>query len=751
VIAFTFAGVTREAYLASIAEDDTDMQVKLKLSAMPTGGGYTIDLMGRRIDSSNSYRGRVEVKADGQVIIRTIAYVGGAENVIASQTVSGLTYTQNMVLNARVRFVGTSPTTVEMKLWQEGSGEPGTWTLSNTDSSAGLQTTGAAGVRATSSNDAGTLNVTFDDLTITDGNLLNATPTVNAGTDQSISLPNTALMAATVTDDSFPGNPLTRTWSQISGPGTATFSPDVTVEDPTVSFTQTGVYVLQLEASDTEFTVNDTVTITVTANTQPVVEAGSNQTINFPDNTANMAATVTDNVPTSYTLSWSVDSAPGGATYSFSNAAIEDPVFTATNNTPGTYILRLTANDGEYSVFDTVTITWVLPANAAPVVDVGANKIVVLPDNSTSVNATVTDDGLPIGASVSYLWEQLSGPSTATIATPTAEDTNITFPTPTAGTYTFRLSASDTDQTGTDTVTVTVQSNGAPEVDAGLPQIISLPNSVFLNATVTDDGKLIPYTVTWSKVSGPGTVTFSPGTGVEDPQASFSVSGTYVLQLAAYDGEFTASDTVTITVNANPNITPTLTPTQPPNAKWTPEGVAFYVRLSAGSPMSQPVYRFRNERLGIHFYTASETEKNNTIANFSQTWVYEGIPFYVSTTQEPDLVPVYRFRNTNTALGNHFYTASETEKNNTIANYSTRWQYEGIAFFVSVDGDAGYSQVFRFGDHRSNGSGSHFYTASDSEQEYAYNLPAGLVSMPSSVPAPFSFRESVRRWLFGDR
>ena len=39
----------------------------------------------------------------------------------------------------------------------------------------------------------------------------------------------------------------------------------------------------------------------------------------------------------------------------------------------------------------------------------------------------------------------------------------------------------------------------------------AMPNAAALNGTVTDDG--LPnntLTITWSKVSGPGTVTFSP-------------------------------------------------------------------------------------------------------------------------------------------------------------------------------------------------------------------------------------------------
>jgi hypothetical protein len=93
--------------------------------------------------------------------------------------------------------------------------------------------------------------------------------------------------------------------------------------------------------------------------------------------------------------------------------------------------------------------------------------------------------------------------------------------------------------------------NEPPVVDAGLDREIQLPvESVELNGTVSDDGIPNPPGVTvttWRVVSGPGSVTFanaaSPST-----VASFSGPGTYVLRLAADDGEWVESDDVLVTV-----------------------------------------------------------------------------------------------------------------------------------------------------------------------------------------------------------
>lgn len=100
--------------------------------------------------------------------------------------------------------------------------------------------------------------------------------------------------------------------------------------------------------------------------------------------------------------------------------------------------------------------------------------------------------------------------------------------------------------------------NTAPVVDAGPDRTVNMPASASLDGTVTDDGLPNPpaaVTVTWSKSSGPGTVTFANANAI-DTQASFSLVGTYVLRLTANDSALSASDTVTVTVNPPLNSPP---------------------------------------------------------------------------------------------------------------------------------------------------------------------------------------------------
>jgi PA14 domain/Domain of unknown function (DUF1929) len=93
--------------------------------------------------------------------------------------------------------------------------------------------------------------------------------------------------------------------------------------------------------------------------------------------------------------------------------------------------------------------------------------------------------------------------------------------------------------------------NQAPIVSAGANRTVTLPNSVLLTGTATDDGLPNPpgaLTRNWTKVSGPGTVTFSAPTALSTT-ASFSASGSYVLRLTVSDSALTRSDDVSVTVN----------------------------------------------------------------------------------------------------------------------------------------------------------------------------------------------------------
>ena len=96
------------------------------------------------------------------------------------------------------------------------------------------------------------------------------------------------------------------------------------------------------------------------------------------------------------------------------------------------------------------------------------------------------------------------------------------------------------------------QANLPPTVDVGFDQTITLADSAFLRGVVSDDGLPDPpgaFSVTWSQVSGPGSVTFSNNSDLLTT-ASFPSTGVYTLRLTANDGELTGGDDLIVTVNA---------------------------------------------------------------------------------------------------------------------------------------------------------------------------------------------------------
>jgi hypothetical protein len=213
-------------------------------------------------------------------------------------------------------------------------------------------------------------------------------------------------------------------------------------------------------------------------------------------------------------------------------------------------------DDGLLSGWDQVQITVHPALNLPPVADAGSNRTITLPAGA-ALAGIVIDDGLPIppGATTGT-WSQTSGPGAALFQNPNGTDTQVSFPSP--GVYVLWLTASDGALTAADSLVITVlpPPNTPPQVEAGPNQTITLPADAMLDGTVVDDGYPNPpgvVTTTWSKVVGPGQVTFENPTLV-DTRATFTTPGTYVLRLVANDGAFNASDILQVTVQPPPVI-----------------------------------------------------------------------------------------------------------------------------------------------------------------------------------------------------
>ena len=188
----------------------------------------------------------------------------------------------------------------------------------------------------------------------------NTAPVVSAGPDATVTMPNAVSLQGSVTDDGLPtGSTLAIAWSKASGPGTVSFA-SRSAAATTATFSVAGTYVLRLRASDGALATVDTVTVVVSSgsgsgtNAAPVVSAGPDQAVTRPGAATLQGSVTDDGLPTASTLAirWSKASGPG--TVRFANNA--SPSTTATFSLPGTYVLRLRADDGALAKADTVTV-----------------------------------------------------------------------------------------------------------------------------------------------------------------------------------------------------------------------------------------------------------------------------------------------------------------------------------------------------------------------------------------------------------
>lgn len=89
-------------------------------------------------------------------------------------------------------------------------------------------------------------------------------------------------------------------------------------------------------------------------NAAPTVQAGTDQTIELPANSANLSGSATDDSTTStLTYTWSATSGPSGVTFGTASAAATAVTFPSA----GSYVLTLSVSDGTATGTDTIAVT----------------------------------------------------------------------------------------------------------------------------------------------------------------------------------------------------------------------------------------------------------------------------------------------------------------------------------------------------------------------------------------------------------
>ncbi len=142
------------------------------------------------------------------------------------------------------------------------------------------------------------------------------------------------------------------------------------------------------------------------------------------------------------------------------------------------------------------------------------------------------------------------------------------------------------------------------------------------------------------------------------------------------------------------------------------------------------VWQLHNPSADSDFLTISSTERDSAVYN--NHYIYDTVPFYAFTSQQPGTIPVYRILTPT----EHFYTTSTAEKNSLLL--SSQNTYEGVAYYVypTVTTTNASYPIYRL-----NGSNGHVFTANASVkdmlvsdgytyEDVAFNAPSAFANAP---------------------
>lgn len=254
---------------------------------------------------------------------------------------------------------------------------------------------------------------------------VNQVPTASAGTPQTVNEGDTAILAGTASDPD--GNDLTIGWTQVSGPtvtvddaGTLTprfAAPKVTLDEDDV--------VLRLTVDDGYLvTASSDVTIHIAnINCSPTAQAPGNLSVSegSPVNLIGQGQDPDAEEQSQLTYAWQQTAPVVGPSYAGSTFGFTAPLVTGGGdpNAKETLTFVLTVTDPNGAKNSSAVDVVVANIDHGPTALVGGNLAV---DEAASLTLNGSASSDPDGDSLTYAWEQTSGPEV------TLNDANTAFP-----------------------------------------------------------------------------------------------------------------------------------------------------------------------------------------------------------------------------------------------------------------------------------------------------------------------------------
>ncbi|WP_210330240.1 chitinase C-terminal domain-containing protein [Aliikangiella sp. G2MR2-5] len=212
-------------------------------------------------------------------------------------------------------------------------------------------------------------------------------------------------------------------------------------------------------------------TITVNGgvvNQPPIVNAGPDRSIEIGKSASLSGNYSDDGISTPVTSNWTQVTGPGITT--FANASSANT--SATFSTTGSYTLRLSVDDNEFTVSDEMVVNVTEPqVNQPPVANAG-NDFSAVTNQSTQLNGRFSDDGK--SSPLTELWKKVSGPGNVTFADVNKGNSSAIFSA--KGIYVLSYMVDDSEFTSIDEVTVTVSDDPVSQTDCRPDGLYTTPS-----------------------------------------------------------------------------------------------------------------------------------------------------------------------------------------------------------------------------------------------------------------------------------
>jgi gliding motility-associated-like protein len=311
----------------------------------------------------------------------------------------------------------------------------------------------------------------------------------------------------------------TGTWTRVSGPGTAIFSPNTHTPGATVTVSTYGTYTFRW--TEINGACSSHADIVVNFYRQPTANAGSG------GDACDLDFSLSAVTPDFGTGLWTMSNGSGTATFLPDAGANNATVIVSEY---GTKVFTWTVTNGTCSRRSNVTVNFYEP----PVANAGAGGnncgremyLKALPSNGTGV------------------WTRVSGPGRVSFSPgPDIPDPKVTVSE--YGTYVFRW----TETNGICSTSATISVSFFEQISANAGNGGNECDRDFNLNAIPGNG-----VGTWSKVTGPGTVTFTPGASQYNARVTVSIPGEYDFAWTVVNNTCSSVDIIKVVFHSPPAV-----------------------------------------------------------------------------------------------------------------------------------------------------------------------------------------------------